>query len=33
MEVARNFGVPAVVDEEGVECMVEETVSIVFAVK
>jgi hypothetical protein len=33
VDVARNLGVPAVVDEGDVECRVEEVVSIVFAVK
>jgi hypothetical protein len=33
VEVARNFGVPVVVEDAGVEWMVEDTVSIEFAVK
>jgi hypothetical protein len=32
VDVARNFGVPAVVDDEGVEESVEERVSMLFAV-
>jgi hypothetical protein len=33
VETARNFEVPAVVEDAGVEWSVEEAVSIVFAVK
>jgi hypothetical protein len=33
VEVARNLGVPAVVEDGDFEWMVEETVSTVFAVK
>lgn len=33
MLVARNLGVPDVVEDAGVRWMVEEAVSIVFAVK
>jgi hypothetical protein len=33
VDVPRNLGVPAVVDEGGVECRVEEAVSMVLAVK
>jgi hypothetical protein len=32
-EVARNLGVPAVVEDAGVECSVEEAVSMLLAVK
>jgi hypothetical protein len=33
VDVARNFGVPVVVEDAGVEWRVEDTVSMVFAVK